>query len=343
MLADASQQAHNLALYDSSEFNALSRLVGWDTEYMQLSGGPLRGSLASGVCDTLRIGNPAFNQSMICRGNSPPDCVALLLPEANHAVSIFQGRDFSYGQAAIMCPGSEATFRMPARFGFTTVSIPLSRLRGLVESTSERPLDPLTDSTRILPLGSAAVAQLILLMRQALVCMQAETAVRPGSIVFQEIEQHIVSAMALALTVDSDKTSGKISRRVQVFMRAHDYIEANLAGPLGLEILALQANVSLRTLRYSFAQVAGISPLRFIKTRRLIAARRLLLAAHPGETRVTDIALRCGFSHMSYFARDYRALFGQMPSQTLGSRYARTGKYRDQESIGPRSCCMQFS
>jgi AraC family ethanolamine operon transcriptional activator len=242
-----------------------------------------------------------------------------LLPQTSHAAGKFQGRDFGYGQAAIMCPGSEATFRTPASFGFTTVSIPLSRLRMAVESAPDCPLDPLTDSTRILPLGSAAVRQLIRFIRRALVCIQEESAAEPGSIIFQEIEQHIVSAMALALTADGEETPRKVIQRMQVFMQARDYIEANLAGPLGLEVLAQQTGVSLRTLRYSFQQVAGISPLQFIKVRRLTAARRLLLTAHPGETRVIDIALRCGFSHMSYFARDYRALFGQTPSQTLGS------------------------
>ena len=266
MSSEATSSVHSASITDSTELNALSTLVGWDTEYVQLNGGQLRGSFASGVGDTLRIGIPAFNQPMIVRGTPPPDCAALLLPATSQAAGIFQSRDFSYGQAAIMCPASEATLHMPAGFSFTTVSIPLSRLRVAVESASDCPLDPLTNSTQILPLGSDTVAQLIQFIRQAQVYIQAESTVKPGSISFQEIEQHIVSATALALTAEGEETPRKIIQRMRVFMQARDYIEANLAGPLGLEILAQQTAVSLRTLRYSFQQVAGISPLQFIKS-----------------------------------------------------------------------------
>ena len=86
------------------------------------------------------------------------------------------------------------------------------------------------------------------------------------------------------------------------------------------EVLALETGVSLRTLRYSFNQVMGINPLQYIKLRRLSAARRLLLEAYPEELSVTTAAMRCGFSHMSYFARDYRAQFGEFPAQTLNTR-----------------------
>lgn len=38
---------------------------------------------------------------------------------------------------------------------------------------------------------------------------------------------------------------------------------------------------------------------------------------------MTDVALEYGFAHLSYFARDYHALFGEYPSETLrGSRFA---------------------
>jgi AraC family ethanolamine operon transcriptional activator len=35
------------------------------------------------------------------------------------------------------------------------------------------------------------------------------------------------------------------------------------------------------------------------------------------ESRVADIAIRWGFWHMGQFARDYRAMFGELPSETL--------------------------
>jgi AraC family ethanolamine operon transcriptional activator len=47
--------------------------------------------------------------------------------------------------------------------------------------------------------------------------------------------------------------------------------------------------------------------------------RRELRAAEPGTARVTDVAMRWGFWQLGRFAVEYRALFGERPSQTLYS------------------------
>jgi transcriptional regulator GlxA family with amidase domain len=66
-----------------------------------------------------------------------------------------------------------------------------------------------------------------------------------------------------------------------------------------------------------------MSPLEFVRRRRLEQAHSMLASGSPGTT-VTAAALRAGFSHMGRFARDYHAQFGEKPSETLArSRPAR--------------------
>jgi AraC family ethanolamine operon transcriptional activator len=317
MYATATLTENRLPVHDCSELNALSKVVGWDTDYAQLEAGDLAGTFAFGLSETLRVGSPTTNQPIVIRGTPPPDTVALILPETGGAAGIFQAQDFGRGEGAIMCPGSEATYRTPARYRFNSVCIPVSRLHPVVEQACGAPLEPLISSTRIIPLAPGPLQQLRGLLLQALELAPAQsTPIQAGGYLL-EIEQHIVAAMALALTTEPCPQPRRVGQRRLVVERARDYVEANLAGPLGLEILALETGVSLRTLRYSFNQVLGINPLHYIKLRRLSAARRLLLAGYPGELSVTEAAMRCGFSHMSYFARDYRALFGESPAQTL--------------------------
>jgi AraC family ethanolamine operon transcriptional activator len=45
--------------------------------------------------------------------------------------------------------------------------------------------------------------------------------------------------------------------------------------------------------------------------------RRELRDANPATTQVQDVAARWGFWHLSHFASDYRAMFGELPSDTL--------------------------
>ncbi|WP_425511481.1 helix-turn-helix domain-containing protein [Pararobbsia alpina] len=77
----------------------------------------------------------------------------------------------------------------------------------------------------------------------------------------------------------------------------------------------------------------GVSPLAYLRMRRLNSARRALNAAHGTDTTVAHIAMRWGFFHFARFSQDYFHQFGEFPSTTLG-RSSRTkpepGRYRQQ-------------
>lgn len=103
------------------------------------------------------------------------------------------------------------------------------------------------------------------------------------------------------------------SRAVQ---RAMDFMMANLADPLSLTQIAAHAHVSPRALQTAFSEQAGVTPMRWLRARRLDRARRLLIGVGGPSMRVTDAALAVGFVHLGYFARRYAERFGETPSTT---------------------------
>jgi AraC family ethanolamine operon transcriptional activator len=44
------------------------------------------------------------------------------------------------------------------------------------------------------------------------------------------------------------------------------------------------------------------------------------LISPPSSETVTEVAFRWGFWHLSRFAREYRSMFGESPSETLRRR-----------------------
>ena len=56
------------------------------------------------------------------------------------------------------------------------------------------------------------------------------------------------------------------------------------------------------------------------RTRRLHAVRESLLCKDEGAGRVTDAALRFGFTHLGEFSQQYRRAFGETPSETRARR-----------------------
>ena len=74
--------------------------------------------------------------------------------------------------------------------------------------------------------------------------------------------------------------------------------------------------VSRRELEYAFRTVFDQSPRDFLHLLRLNAVRRALRRGAPGDT-ILRVLLDHGFTHPGRFAADYRAIFGEQPSETL--------------------------
>ena len=97
---------------------------------------------------------------------------------------------------------------------------------------------------------------------------------------------------------------------------AEGFIEAHLDQPITLEEVAAAAGISPRGLQMAFRDWRGTTPLAFWRQARLARAHADLMAA-PSGTRVTEVALRWGFSHFGRFAEQYRDRYGLSPSDTL--------------------------
>jgi AraC family ethanolamine operon transcriptional activator len=105
--------------------------------------------------------------------------------------------------------------------------------------------------------------------------------------------------------------------RERVIARALELIRAHDGQPLFTSDLCRAAGVSERTLRNTFNEYFGVGPIRLLKMRQLREIRAALLAADAAHETVASIAGRFGVWDFSLFARNYKRLFGESPSQTL--------------------------
>jgi AraC-like DNA-binding protein len=101
--------------------------------------------------------------------------------------------------------------------------------------------------------------------------------------------------------------------------RAETYIREHALEPMRLQDIADAAGLPARTLLENFKRFREISPMRYLRDVRLDHARAQLLACNE-QNKVVNIALECGFGHLSRFARDYMSRFGERPSDTLKRR-----------------------
>lgn len=102
--------------------------------------------------------------------------------------------------------------------------------------------------------------------------------------------------------------------------RVIDYIGANLSGELSLEELAAVAHFSPFHFHRIFGAMVGETISSFIKRLRIEKAASMLIQ-NPKKS-ITDIALECGFTSSSVFARAFQETFGMSASQwRIGNYY----------------------
>jgi len=104
------------------------------------------------------------------------------------------------------------------------------------------------------------------------------------------------------------------AQRTRICRRALEFIDTYAADAVSVADICQATGVSWSTLERAFRDYLGVTPKFYINALRLNQVRRELHGAE--DTFVADVANRWGFWHMGQFARDYRKMFGELPSQT---------------------------
>ena len=110
-------------------------------------------------------------------------------------------------------------------------------------------------------------------------------------------------------------TSARIVRTCEDYARKWRYQDVTLAG------LSCEASgVSERRVRSAFYECYQMSPTAYLRVAALNAVRRELVEGPRLRDAVSRAATDWGFWHLSRFAAQYRALFGESPRHTLSHR-----------------------
>jgi len=109
-------------------------------------------------------------------------------------------------------------------------------------------------------------------------------------------------------------TSARIVRACEEYARKWRYQDVTLAG------LCEASGVSERRVRSAFYECYQMSPTAYLRVAALNAVRRELIEGPRLRDAVSRAATDWGFWHLSRFAAQYRALFGESPRHTLSHR-----------------------
>ena len=104
----------------------------------------------------------------------------------------------------------------------------------------------------------------------------------------------------------------KIAPDEAALARAIEFIESHLFEKLDVNALVRASRTSQATLFRFFKRDLGLSPIEYVRNRRLDEARALLRGS---QSQVGDVALLVGYEDLSSFSKAFKAHFGISPSR----------------------------
>ena len=107
-------------------------------------------------------------------------------------------------------------------------------------------------------------------------------------------------------------------QRRAVVQNAMNHIDDHLAERITMDGIAKAVHMSVRSIQQGFREELGMTPMTYVRERRLERVHEELTDAIPSDgVTVTAVAERWGFHHLGSFAVEYRKRWGEAPSDTL--------------------------
>ena len=299
-----------LEIDDPDLMEELSVADGWQApRYTQLTASPFRALYGTRLLSSGAVHTEQFSPRIHVSAAPPKGMTTVGLRFRDAGPCRLGGREVGLDQVVIVTDRRDVEFNSLDGTRMLYFDFSGRRLEQLAALFGEKGRPAMGGG--VLTVGQATVDRL---RRQGLALLESDS--------FRglaEGESHLLAKLA---TLRQGEVARPLAprRRSRIVSVARDFIESRLAEPLRVEDLCAVTGATYRTLHRSFQEILGVSPIAYIKARRLRRTRAALLAADRYRATVTRVAHDHGFAHLGRFSRDYRRMFGETPSLTLASR-----------------------
>ena len=316
------QKTQNLSF---SSFDELRQTVrGFDLDFRPLSQNKSQNTPAETFFQCSEgsrlLSHTHLHRQVEQRGNVPTGTRALALPvKQNTGIQSWFGQEVAADSLLLFPDHGEIECVSQPGFEAFVLSLPEEELLAYAEYMGVAEPDKWIDGAeRIIRCDPKAREDLLSTLKN----FQHRSINQPAS--YGETEQPLfLKEMVLEKILDMMVTPAPGSKKIppETMQRCikyiREFIEVHQREPLQVKDLCKVANVSERTLQRVFKHYYDVSPKQYIKSQRLYGLHRDLRIADPAVSRVEILARYWGYWHFGQLARDYRHLFGELPSETL--------------------------
>lgn len=293
---------------------------------VRLSGTPGTSELArlmmpASCLDFVRLGNPMlFSGAMTSQGYT----LVFVLDCPRSARAFNFSTDYTGGYLGFFPPGGLLDSTTSAGYANVTLTVPTEVFLEAVSHHCPGINDTLLTRGAGLRIPPADQAPLRLLVTEVHRLIAARSDLLTDPLALRLLEQEIIETFLRAFRGGLGDLlpppTPRVARREHRLRKAREVMEACLDAPLSIPDIAAAVGLSPRGLEFLFRDFLGLSPAAYLRNLRLHAARRMLLHSERRSSLIKEVAYAHGFWHLGRFASTYREFFGELPSETCGTR-----------------------
>lgn len=283
-------------------------------DFAQLGAGASGISMAQGLHDSLTATRISFSTPLYLRARSLPGHLVLGICDSPSHASI-NGLAVKARHCFLVMPGAQVDLytRKPATLRM--VSVPTSEFEANTDSVVDRLRRALADG-QVYVVGSEAESRHLAHWFQSWeqtasgLGKAAQTTVTPlVSGLVNRTLLHVLQDLQCGTgrrVTDSEWAGSGVKRLIDHF---HDNPEEWVS----IDDACRLADMGRRSLYYQFNRHTGLSPQKYFNRIRLSYLRQELTRC---DSSITELAVKYNFHHLGDFSATYRAVYGELPSDT---------------------------
>ena len=250
------------------------------------------------------------NEGMMYEGIAPKECITLGILQKSEGTVLVNDLKIMTGDMIIIDDTKPYTMSTSQSSTFEIVSISKARVSKeypwLLDFTDKVFTDPDQLLSNIIDKK----------WKEAL----SVTDLTKNHALIENMEKEIVSVIGTALIDQTGETS-QLTKGERTALEVKTFLLENIEEDTRIQEIVEQFGVSDKTLETSFKSLFGFTPKHFIAILKLNKAHEELSNEHTDDFNVSDIAIKWGFTHFGRFSKNYKALFGNFPSETLNQTF----------------------
>ncbi len=296
-----------------------ANLKQWKQLYEQMTPGRFVGSLHEVSYSGVQIFRETTSEAVHESGAPWKGSRAVGVPMRLEGAALFRGQVVDTETLVTLGGDDELDFYTPRGFDILGLVVDERSLETHAQQIEQRDIATAFGGKGVLKSDPGRLDE----FRRLLMSVLQSQVANPAALRFRQtqrlLEQSLLRALIRVVANADDSAAPKLPcpSRQHIVDAAKAYMRNRIDQPITVADLCVELGVSRRTLQYSFQQVLGLNPVRFLRALRLNGVRRDLKAATPAAGSVLDIAARWGFWHAGHFVTDYKRMFSELPSETL--------------------------